>query len=83
LLSCIKKHLEEKLTDELTIIAKSIENDILNTKNLDNLEKELNSANDIPSSLEMIFRDNIYNVYLLGIENDNNNIFICNKNGII
>ena len=79
----IKEQIEEDISSELMDIAISIENDILNNTNLDKLEKELNSSKDIPSKLECIFRNNIYDVYLLGIENDRNNIFICNKNGII
>ena len=79
----IKEQLEENITIELVKIAESIESDILNTKDLNKIEKELNSGKDIPDKLEDIFRENIFNVYLLGIENDNNNIFICNKKGII
>ena len=79
----IKEQIEEKVSVDLTKIAESIENDIVRNTDLNKLEKDLNSSKDIPNNLESIFRKNIFNVYLLGIENSNNNIFICNKNGII
>ena len=79
----IKEQLEEDVSKELMKVAQKIENDIVDNTDLDKLEKELNSADDIPDELEKIFRKNIYGVYLLGIENDRNDIFICNKNGIL
>ena len=79
----IKEQLEEDISKELMKVAQKIENDIVENTDLDKLEKELNSADDIPDELEKIFRKNIYGVYLLGIENDRNDIFICNKNGIL
>ena len=79
----IKEHIEQEISIELMDIAVSIEDDILNNTDLNKLEKQLNSSKDIPDKLENIFRKNIYDVYLLGIENERNNIFICNKNGII
>ena len=79
----IKEQLEEDVSKELMKVAQKIENDIVENTDLDKLEKELNSADDIPDELEKIFRKNIYGVYLLGIENDRNDIFICNKNGIL
>ena len=79
----IKEQLEEDVSKELMKVAQKIENDIVDNTDLDKLEKELSSADDIPDELEKIFRKNIYGVYLLGIENDRNDIFICNKNGIL
>ena len=79
----IKEQLEEDISKELVDIAQNIENDIIDNTDLDKLEKKLNSADNIPNELEKIFRKNIYGVYILGIENDRNDIFICNKNGIL
>ena len=79
----VKEQLEQDISKELMEIAQKIENDIVKSTDLYKLEKELSSADDIPNELEKIFRKNIYGVYLLGIENDRNDIFICNKNGIL
>ena len=79
----IKEQIEEDISKEVMTIAQKIENDIVDNTDLDKLEKELNTAEDIPDELEKIFRKNIYGVYLLGIENERNDIFICNKNGIL
>ena len=79
----LKDHIESDLYSNLKIVANSIEDDIMCETDLDNLENKLNSSKDIPEELETIFRNNIFDKYLLGIENDRNNIFICNKNGIL
>lgn len=77
-----KMELEKLISGNLKNVALSIESDIKSELGLKVLEAQLNQGS-IPNDLEAIFRDNIYDVYLTGVQNDKNDIFICNYNGVI
>lgn len=77
----IKNELENNIDRSLHGLSQKMEEDIMNL-DLVSLEENLNNG-IIPDELRDIFDKYYDNVYLTGIENDNNDIFICNSKGII
>lgn len=78
----IKKSLEADTYLDLKEIATDIETDIKANTNLDEAEISMNNGK-VPDDVQKIIEENIRGLDFIGIENDNNNIFICTKNGIV
>lgn len=77
----IKNLLEDDLDKSLQTVSEQMEEEILQL-DLDELEEQLNRG-VIPDELSNIFEKYYTDLYLTGIENDDNDIFICTSNGII
>lgn len=77
----IKTELEKNIEEPLQAITQEMENEI-KSMDLDKLESQLNNG-EIPKELSNIFDKYYGELYLTGIESDDNDIFVCTSEGII
>lgn len=78
-----KNYIDAVSSSGLKDISRDITNEIYSSLDMDALEEEMNKGN-VPEELERIFRRNILKkTTIAGLDYENNNIFICNDNGIL
>lgn len=78
----IRKTLEADTYNDLKIVASNIESDITSTVDLTDAEVSMNNG-VIPEDVQTIIENNIRGLDFIGVTTDDNNIFVCNKRGII
>lgn len=83
IITSTKENLELRATLELKQIADNIRKEIIDSFDMDELEKDLNNG-IIPAELSSIFYKNLNNkCTVMGLNPDSNNIIVCNENGVI